>query len=205
MLGRPSSCTPYSTTCSHRNRSFKTIYSVSIYSSTAHAQTYLSISVSIMVRKLAVSRLVRGKVAQAVPFRGGFAVVAGVAMFCVCVFSHFPAFFWHRRRSKQKLTKKSYFPVYLLATLYDTLLCATSEPNISSFSIGIRCQMSISWVSILNRKLTKIYCIQFLKSDEKLSKIYQWVSIARVSKTACSTVRVWNIGAGSGSSFINMR
>ena len=46
-----------------------------------------------MVRKLAVSRLVRGKVAQAVSFRGGFAFVAGVAMFCVCVFSHFPAFF----------------------------------------------------------------------------------------------------------------
>ena len=86
-----------------------------------------------MVRKLAVSRLVRGKEAQAVPFRGGFAVVAGVAMFCVRVFSNFPAFFSHRRRSKQKLTKNSYFPVYFLATLYDTLLCATSEPNISSF------------------------------------------------------------------------
>ena len=144
-----------------------------------------------MVRKLAVSRLVRGKVAQAVPFRGGFAVVAGVAMFCVCVFSHFPAFFLHRRRSKQKITKKSYLPVLFLGdTRYDTLLCATSEPNISSFSIGIRCQMSISWVSILNRKLTKIYCIQFLQSDEKLSKIYQWVSIARVSNTACSTVSV---------------
>ena len=67
--------------------------SIQFLHSTAHAQTYLSISVYIMVRKLAVSRLVRGKVAQAVPFRGGFAVVAGVAMFCVCVFSHFPAFF----------------------------------------------------------------------------------------------------------------
>ena len=36
-----------------------------------------------MVRKLAVSRLVRGKVAQAVPFRGGFAVVAGVGWLSV--------------------------------------------------------------------------------------------------------------------------
>ena len=143
-----------------------------------------------MVRKLAVSRLVRGKVAQAVPFRGGFAVVAGVAMFCV----FFPAIFQPFLTSQKihaKNHKKSYFPVLFLGdTRYDTLLCATSEPNISSFSIGIRCQMSISWVSILNRKLTKIYCIQFLQSDEKLSKIYQWVSIARVSNTACSTVSV---------------
>ena len=87
-----------------------------------------------MVRKLAVSRLVRGKVAQAVPFRGGFAVVAGVAMFCVCVFSHFPAFFDIAEDPSKKSRKSLIFLFYFLATLYDTLLCATSEPNISSFS-----------------------------------------------------------------------
>ena len=104
-----------------------------------------------MVRKLAVSRLVRGKVAQAVPFRGGFAVVAGVAMFCVCVLNSecvcsaiFQPFFYIAEDPSKKSRKSLIFLFYFLVTLYDTLLCASSEPNISSFSIGIRRQMSIS-------------------------------------------------------------
>ena len=142
-----------------------------------------------MVRKLAVSRLVRGKVAQAVPFRGAVSLSSQELQCFVCVCSAiFQPFFDIAEDPSKKSRKSLIFLFYFLATLYDTLLCATSEPNISSFSIGIRRQMSISWVSILNRKLTKIYCIQFLKSDEKLSKIYQWVSIARVSNTANSTV-----------------